>query len=54
VCSSDLFEQEKGGRLTGQTEHYLRAWCEGPREWVGRIVTVKVEGAKRGEMVTAT
>lgn len=46
-----LFEQQKRGRLTGLTEQYLRVWCEGPREWVGRIVAVRVEGTERGELV---
>jgi len=49
-----LFEQEKGGRLTGLTEHYRRAWCAGPRKWVGGIVTVKVEGVEGGELICDT
>ena len=49
---SVLFEEEKGGRLTGLSEHYLRVWCEGPREWVGRTMTVTPSEASGGELVS--
>ncbi len=47
-----LFEEEKGGRLIGLSEHYLRVWCEGPREWVGRVVAVTPSEASGGELVS--
>jgi hypothetical protein len=49
-----LFEQRaRDGRLTGLTEHYLRVRCDGPSDWLGRIVSVRAERAKAGELLAA-
>jgi threonylcarbamoyladenosine tRNA methylthiotransferase MtaB len=49
---SVLFEERDGrGRLTGLTEHYVRLSCEGPDEWVGRIVGAVPESAEQGELL---
>jgi threonylcarbamoyladenosine tRNA methylthiotransferase MtaB len=45
-----LFEERKAGRLTGLTRQYLRVWCDGPEERVGRIVSVIPHRAERGEL----
>jgi threonylcarbamoyladenosine tRNA methylthiotransferase MtaB len=49
---SVLFEERDGrGRLTGLTEHYVRLSCEGPDEWVGRIVEAVPKRAEQGELL---
>jgi threonylcarbamoyladenosine tRNA methylthiotransferase MtaB len=49
---SVLFEERRSdGLLAGWTEHYIRARCEGPEEWIGRIVSVLPRAARQGELL---
>jgi threonylcarbamoyladenosine tRNA methylthiotransferase MtaB len=48
---SVLFEERgSDGLLAGWTEHYIRARCEGPEEWIGRVVPLRAGEARAGEL----
>ena len=44
---------EEGARqfLTGFAEQYVRVWCHGPEDSVGRIMRVRAREARDGELL---
>jgi threonylcarbamoyladenosine tRNA methylthiotransferase MtaB len=44
-------ERGPGGLLTGLTEQYVRVWCHGPEDSVGRIMRVRAREARDGELL---
>ncbi|MDI6715866.1 MAG: tRNA (N(6)-L-threonylcarbamoyladenosine(37)-C(2))-methylthiotransferase MtaB [Actinomycetota bacterium] len=37
-----LVEREQGKYLSGMSDNYIRVYCEGPREIIGKLVTVEI------------
>jgi threonylcarbamoyladenosine tRNA methylthiotransferase MtaB len=48
-CEVLIERRETNGLMTGLTDNYVRVWIDGPDDWIGRMIPVRLEPKPAGQ-----